>query len=125
MKEFRQGWISKERLKTFFVRLKNPVVITSIVSQVLIIFTVFKINVNQDAVSKAVVAICSILVSLGVLNNPTNPKPTKTIKIKCTHCGETTEYLLLNGEIMCDDDGNPYNITEEEIKARSKDKLLK
>lgn len=106
-------------------RLRNPVVITSIISQVMIILTIAKLNVDGSAITKVVVAICSILVSLGIMNNPEAQKPTKTIKLKCSNCGETTEYLFLNGELMCDDDGNPYEITEEEIATRNKSKLIK
>lgn len=125
IKEVKIQQVTKAKMFAVLDRFKNPVVITSIVSQIYILVTVFKGGVSTGAINSLFVAICSILVSLGVLNNPTNVKSIKKVKIKCSNCGEAKEYLFSNGNLMCDEEGNPFVISEEEIKKKSKRKFLK
>lgn len=109
--KFRTNFFKNIRVKGFLGRIKNPMVITSIVSQVLIILTIFKVNVDIDMVTKVIVAFCSIMVSLGIMNNPSKEQIKKTIRIKCSKCGQVSEYIMIEGEVMCDKDGTPYEIT--------------
>lgn len=119
----------KDKVNSILKRFKNPMVITSIISQTLIILTIMKINIDTDAVTKIVVAVCSILVSLGIMNNPEKNKnleknsakfDKKTLKIKCPNCGETTEYLMVDCELMRDDEGNLYEISSNELRKKER-----
>lgn len=121
---------SKDKVASILKRFKNPMVITSIISQILIILTIMKININADAITNIVVAVCSILVSLGIMNNPEKDKNSeknaakfgkKTLKIKCPNCDETTEYLMVDCELMTDDEGNLYEISSNELKKKDAD----
>lgn len=88
------------------------------------------IKVDTDAITKIVVAVCSILVSLGIMNNPEKNKnpdkneakfEKKTLKIKCPNCKKTTEYLMVDCELMTDDEGNLYEISSNELREKAAD----
>lgn len=91
MSNSRDKSLKRYKLKTFLGTLRNPMVITSIISQILIILTLFKVNVDVDMISKIVIAVCSILVSLGIMNNPSKENTNKSIKIRCSKCGNISE----------------------------------
>lgn len=61
------------KLKDVFNKLKNPGTIVALVGLVGIILHQFSIDVNMEKVTSITLAICSILVILGVLNNPNTP----------------------------------------------------
>ncbi|MEG1239982.1 MAG: phage holin, partial [Oscillospiraceae bacterium] len=62
------------QLKTMLLRLKSPTVLLSIVSQVVTLLVLFKVQVDMTLVGGAVTAISSILVLLGILSDPTTEK---------------------------------------------------
>ncbi|MEG2936215.1 MAG: hypothetical protein RR844_06980 [Clostridium sp.] len=118
----------KGKVNSILKRFKNPLVITSIISQILIILTIMNIKVDTDAVTNVIVAFCSILVSLGIMNNPVKGKEIeknngnyskKSLKIKCPNCGTTTEYLMVDCELMSDDEGNLYGISFNDMKNKN------
>ena len=60
----------KEKLKDLGKRLSNVGTILALVSAVVFILMQFGITVDSEKVNNVVEAVCSILVLLGVLNNP-------------------------------------------------------
>ncbi|MGL5634723.1 MAG: phage holin [Sarcina sp.] len=61
----------KEKFLKYFKKLNNTGSIISIVSLIIVILTVNHISVDSERIMDTVKAICSILVILGILNNPT------------------------------------------------------
>ena len=57
-------------LKTILKRLKNPSVLISIASEIVVIFMLFNVGIGVNVVSGTLTAISSILVLLGILSNP-------------------------------------------------------
>ena len=57
-------------LKTILKRLKNPSVLISIASEIVVIFMLFNVGIDVNVVSGTLTAISSILVLLGILSNP-------------------------------------------------------
>ena len=60
----------KEKLKDLGKRLSNVGTIMSLSAAVVFILMQFDITVDSEKVNSVVEAVCSILVLLGVLNNP-------------------------------------------------------
>ena len=60
----------KEKLKDLGKRLSNVGTIMSLSAAVIFILMQFGITVDSEKVNNVVEAVCSILVLLGVLNNP-------------------------------------------------------
>ena len=60
----------KEKLKDLGKRLSNVGTIMSLSAAVVFILMQFGITVDSEKVNNVVEAVCSILVLLGVLNNP-------------------------------------------------------
>ena len=59
-----------QQIKILMKRILNPTVFTSIISQIVILLTMFNINVDTQQVSLAVTAITTILITLGIMSNP-------------------------------------------------------
>jgi uncharacterized membrane protein len=57
-------------LKNYLRRLKNPTTVASLVSFLIIILVNFGIEINSEAITNVVNAVCGILLLLGVMNNP-------------------------------------------------------
>lgn len=92
-------------VKVVLSRLKNPMVIISISSQILIILlTLFRVSVNTDLVNKVALAAGSILVSLGIFNNPA-PETVSIKKLECCHCGKMANHVMVNGKFVCEECG--------------------
>lgn len=58
------------KLKNILIKLKNPQIATFLVLQVGMLLMQFGVNVNNEWLNNTMVIICSILVVLGVMNNP-------------------------------------------------------
>lgn len=100
-----------KEVKVILERLKNPIVIMSIASQVLIILAMFNVNVDVGLVTKVIVAGCSILVSLGVMNNPAKDTVT-TEQLQCENCGKLTKHVMVADKYVCQECGYVYQGTE-------------
>lgn len=111
-----------KEVKVIFERLKNPIVIMSIASQILIILSMFNVNVDVDLVTKVIVAGCSILVSLGVMNNPAKDT-VNTEQLQCEHCGKLANHVIVAGKYVCQECGCVYQGTE--LNCGSNNKLVK
>lgn len=61
-------------MKKIFERFKSPVVITSILSFIFLALNNLEIiKLDNIAIENVIKAIITILVTFGILNNPTNP----------------------------------------------------
>ena len=56
--------------KDYLKRLKNPATVMSIASAILMILVNFGIEVDSEAITGTVNSICSILIVVGIMNNP-------------------------------------------------------
>ena len=91
-----------EQLKLILKRLKRPGVILSIISQILTILLLLKVNVNVDVVSGIATAICSILVLLGILSDPDSTQPGYgDAFFECSQCHRKTQHVLIDGNLVC------------------------
>lgn len=111
-----------KKIKVILERLKNPIVLISIVSQILIILSVFKTNIDTDLVTKVMLAIGSILVSLGIVNNPSK-ETIHTEFLYCRHCKRYTNHILINGRYICEECGNAYE--GDKILPKKTNRLIK
>ena len=107
-------------LKTFLYRLRNPKVITGIVSQVVTISMLLS-NPDVTAFSGVAAAVCSILSMLGIISDPDE----KGLKVKnkymtCTSCGKFSCHIDAGGKKICKECGNELSpvtkMTEEKIE---------
>ena len=60
------------KYQTYWSRLKNPTVVLAIAGYIIVILTNLGVSVNNNTVLTIINAICSILVLLGIMNNPEN-----------------------------------------------------
>ena len=90
------------QLKEFLKRLKNPSTVLSLVSEIIVILILFKVNVNVDIVTGVVTACCSILVLLGIMSNPTTSNKGYADDIfYCKNCKENTYYTTIGSNLYC------------------------
>lgn len=90
------------QLKKMLKRLKNPTTILSILSEIITILILLKVDVNVDLVTGIVTAVCSILVLLGIMSNPTTvTKGYGDDILYCKNCQEKTENVVINNELCC------------------------
>lgn len=109
------------KVNDVLARLKNPIVITSIISQILIILSVFKLNIDVDLITKAVFAAGSILISLGIVNNPAEEKVVVK-ELTCEHCGKEANHVLIAGNFVCQECGCTSG---EQCSISEKKKIIK
>ena len=98
-----------QQLKIILSRLKNPSVVLSIVSQIITIITIFKIDVNENIVLKVTISICSIFVLLGIMSNPS----TKNFGygddiLNCQNCNEDTMHTIIDNDFVCTKCGHKF-----------------
>ena len=88
--------------KLLFSRLTKPSVILSVTSQIMSVLILFGFNINESMVLTAVTAVCSILVTLGILSNPdTKNKTYGDDLLVCSSSGEVEPHIEINGQMIC------------------------
>ena len=98
------------QLKEILKRLKNPSTVLSLVSEIIVILILFKVNVNVDIVTGVVTACCSILVLLGIMSNPTTSNKGYADDIfYCKNCKENTCHTVIDNNLYCCKCGNKHN----------------
>lgn len=104
-----------KQLKIIQHRLKKPSVIVSLVSQIAGIILLISHNENLNTITKIVVLLFSILVTLGILSNPDSQKSGYGDDIKvCPSCDKECNCVLVNGEFICSECGCPCCKKEKE-----------
>lgn len=92
----------KEQLFITLNRLRKPTVLLSIVSQIITIMTLLNISVDADAFTSIAVSVCSVLVTLGIMSNPTTIKKGFGDDIEfCKNCKIKTEHALIGDKLIC------------------------
>lgn len=95
------------QLKIILTRLRNPAVITSLVSEGIAILLLLNVDIDVNMVAGVLATLTSMLVVLGVLSNPDTKKKGYGDDIAiCSGCGEETQHVLVGGELVCKDCGH-------------------
>ncbi|MFI3227180.1 MAG: hypothetical protein R3Y09_07170 [Clostridia bacterium] len=90
------------QLQTYLKRLKNPTVVLSIVSEIILVLTMLNINVDEQAVNVVVTGILTILVTLGIMSNPDTVNHTYSDDISyCESCEKDTVHAKIANEMIC------------------------
>lgn len=90
------------QIKTYLKRLRNPTVVLSIVSQVVILLSVLDIDVDTETLNGLIAGVLSILVTLGIMSNPDSTKKTYGDDIiYCETCKKETIHAKVAGEMVC------------------------
>lgn len=90
-------------------RLKHPSVVLSIVSQVVAILLLLNVNVDQTIVTGVVTAICSILVFMGIMSNPTTKnKWYGDDTLYCENCQKDSPHIPVGNSMVCTTCGAVY-----------------
>ncbi|MEG2420617.1 MAG: phage holin [Oscillospiraceae bacterium] len=98
------------QVKAMLTRLKNPAVILSIVSQVVTLLVLFKVQVDMTLVGGAVTAVCSILVLLGIMSDPTTKrKGYGDDMAQCPSCGVVGPHLVTGDTLTCKNCGSQHS----------------
>ncbi|MEG0570305.1 MAG: hypothetical protein RR497_01530 [Oscillospiraceae bacterium] len=104
------------QFKLILSRLKNPSVILSIVSQVITILVLLKVDVDASIVTGIVAAICSIFVLLGIMSNPSTQKISYADDIyTCENCGEKNAHVLVGDELVCSSCGSKLKKNDDSV----------
>jgi uncharacterized membrane protein len=104
-----------EQIKVFIQRLRNPSVVLSIVSQVITLLLLLNVNINADMITRVAAVVCSILITLGILSNPTTQvKHYGDDILHCSKCNKDTVHVRVNGKMTCTECGNSYEKMEAE-----------
>lgn len=97
------------QLKIILERLKNPSVLLSIGSQIVAILVLLKVNVDMNIISGVIAAVCSILVLMGILSDPTtNNKGYHDDILPCESCNKKSKHITIDNNVMCSICGNKY-----------------
>jgi uncharacterized membrane protein len=108
----------KEQIMLYIGRLKKPSTIISLTSQVVSILLLLGVHINQTEVMGIAAAICSLLVTMGVLSNPDSNKKGYGDDLKiCSNDGNLTKHVLVNGQMVCEECGAVYKEPETEEPA--------
>lgn len=98
-----------DQLKLTLSRLKKPSVIISLVSQIAPILILLGFNIDEHALMTVTYALCSILVTLGILSNPdTNQKGYSDDLLTCSNDGLLSPHVMVNGQMVCKNCGAVY-----------------
>ena len=94
-------------------RIKKPQVIMSILSQVIIILTILNIDVDVDAISGIVTAVCTILVMLGIMSNPDDGSFGYCDEIHvCSNCHKNACHIRVKDKLICRNCGNTTDVCD-------------
>lgn len=92
--------------KKILSRLKNPSVVLSIFAQIITILSLLNVNVDLTIAKGILTAVCSILVLLGIMSNPTTEnKGYGDDMLLCSHCNKKSPHVLICGEMICTECG--------------------
>lgn len=98
------------QLKTYLNRLKNPTVVISIVSEIILVLTMLNINVDKQAINVVVTGISTILVTLGIMSNPDTVNKTYSDDIMyCENCQKDTVHAKVSDDMICLDCQTPID----------------
>lgn len=110
--------ITIKQFKVILERLRKPSVILSIVSQIIAILALLKINVDNALVMAIATGVCSILTTAGIMSNPSTEKKGFGDDIYyCEHCDKNSVHTKVDGKLVCSDCGYPL---ASKIKVKSK-----
>ncbi len=102
----------KDQLVAYMGRLRKPSTLLSLVSQVVSILLLLGIHINQSAVMAVAAAVCSLMVTLGILSNPDTAKNGYGDDIlTCSVSGKKEKHVLVNGQMVCQNCGTVYQPT--------------
>lgn len=89
-------------LEAILNRLRKPSVVLSLTSQIITILLILRINVDKNMVVGVVTIACSILVTLGIMSDPTTKNKWYLDDVRtCSNCKEKTAHTLVNGKMVC------------------------
>lgn len=95
-----------KQIKVALARLKKPSVIISLVSEIVAVLVLLKINVDRNYIMAVVTAICGVLTTLGILSNPATEKKGFGEEIHyCESCKKDSVFVKVNGKMVCKDCG--------------------
>lgn len=90
------------QIKTFLARLKNPTVILSIVSEIILVLATLNINVDEQSINVVVTGVLAILVTLGIMSNPDTANKTYSDDILfCEQCNKDTVHAKIANDMVC------------------------
>ncbi len=92
----------KNQLMITLSRLKNPSVVIGIVSQIIAMLTLLHVSTNISFVMAITVGVCSILVTIGIMSNPTTENVGFGDDILyCSNCKTEKEHVLVGDKFYC------------------------
>ncbi len=98
-----------QQLKIILSRLKNPSVVLSIVSQIITVLALLKIDDNISIVTKIVIGVCSVFVLLGIISNPSSKKFGYGDDIlNCQNCNKDTLHTFIYNNFVCVECGHKF-----------------
>ena len=98
-----------KQMKIMLGRLKKPSVLLSVVSQILALLLIFGVKVDESLVMQIAVILCSILATLGVMQNPdTRKKGYGDDILKCSRTGKMEPHVMVNNRMVCVNCGAEY-----------------
>lgn len=99
----------KEQMKLMLGRLRKPSVLLSVVSNVISISLLLGANIDENMIMQVAVIGCSILVMLGVMNNPDTEKSGfGDDLLLCANSGRLEPHVRINGKMVCKKCGAEY-----------------
>lgn len=97
-----------KQLRIIQARLKKPSVIISLISQIGGIILLISHNGDINLITKVIIAISSILVTLGIVSNPDSHNAFYGDDICiCTECHKPCAHVEVNGTLVCCECGHP------------------
>jgi len=93
-----------QTLKMILGRLKNPVVVLSIASQLISLFVLMGYHVNESLILSLLAIVCSILIALGIMTNPA-PRGEGGDSLLCSTCEEKTLHIQAGKSRFCSNCG--------------------
>ena len=98
-----------KQMKIMLGRLKKPSVVLSVVSQILSLLLIFGVKIDENLVMQIAVILCSIFVTLGVMQNPdTQKKGYGDDILKCSRTGEMEPHVMVDNRMVCVNCGTEY-----------------
>lgn len=103
------------KFRDILERLKHPSVVLSIASQMVTILLLLNISIDQTAVTGIVTAVCSILVFMGIMSNPTTKnKWYGDDDLYCENCQKNSPHIPVADSMVCSSCGAIYRSPDTE-----------
>lgn len=98
------------QLQLIKFRLKKPSILLSLISQIVTLLYIFKIDIDTELITSVITCITSILIILGIISNPDSKQKSYVDDFAvCCNCNKVTQHVAIGDAMFCKNCGCQCN----------------